>query len=340
MGAQAVRFLNHIPIRTFSLVLGIVTLWHGDNERPSVLRQVHLYGLVLVTVAWGLVNASEILRFGVANLLGVAPASVGGVPVVVALGGPLANTLVFGAFWAFYWRAVRREAAAQAGLARQAAVRRLYFYVVSAIALGFVAWSVASLLRLAADMGLQPAAIDPTGPRTELARDLSWLLIGLPVWLLHWSPMQAQTAGERSWDETRATIRRWYLYIVAFAGVAVLLFSAGHVVYEAVLVALGRAPDPALVGNLSHALTDGIVAGSVLWYHWFLVMRADLAVLRQVTETRLAVAVIAGLDAAGVRSLEQFVQASLDGARTRIYRTDQAHVRGTVAQAMDDDDSR
>jgi hypothetical protein len=196
------------------------------------------------------------------------------------------------------------------------------------------------LLRLAADMGLQPAAIDPTGPRTELARDLSWLLIGLPVWLLHWSPMQAQTAGERSWDETRATIRRWYLYIVAFAGVAVLLFSAGHVVYEAVLVALGRAPDPALVGNLSHALTDGIVAGSVLWYHWFLVMRADLAVLRQVTETRLAVAVIAGLDAAGVRSLEQFVQASLDGARTRIYRTDQAHVRGTVAQAMDDDDSR
>ena len=292
-----------------------------------------------MTVAWGLVNASEILRFGLASVLGVAPASVGGVPVVVALGGPLANTLVFGAFWAFYWRAVRREAATQAEVGRQAAVRRLYFYVVSAIALGFVAWSVASLLRLAADLLLQPAAIDPTGPRTELARDLSWLLIGLPVWLLHWSPMQAQTTGERGLEETRATTRRWYLYIVAFAGVAVLLFSAGRLVYEAVLVALGRAPDPALVGNLSHALTDAIVAGTVLWYHWFLVMRADLAVLRQVTQTRLAVAVIAGLDAAGVRSLQDFVHASLNGARTRIYWTDQAHVRETVAQAMDEADN-
>jgi hypothetical protein len=317
-----------------------VTVWHGDNERHSVLRQVHLYGLVLVTVAWGLANASEILRFGVANVLGVAPASVGGVPVVVALGGPLANTLVFGAFWAFYWRALQREAITQAEVGRQAAVRRLYFYVVSAIALGFAVWSVASLLRLAGDMLLQPAAIDPTGPRAELARDLSWLLIGLPVWLLHWSPMQARTTGERGLAETRATTRRWYLYIVAFAGVAALLFSAGRVVYEAVLVALGRAPDPALVGNLSHALTDAIVAGSVLWYHWFLVMRADLAVLRQVTQTRLAVAVVSGLDAVGVTSLQDFVHASLGCARIRIYWTDQAHLRETSVRVMDDDDSR
>jgi hypothetical protein len=187
-------------------------------------------------------------------------------------------------------------------------------------------------------MLLQPAAIDPTGPRAALARDVSWLLIGLPVWLLHWRPMQAHTTSERGLAETRATTRRWYLYIVAFAGVAALLFSAGRVVYEAVLVALGRAPDPALVGNLSHAVMDAIVAGTVLWYHWFLVMRADLSALRQVSQTRLAVAVVAGLDAAGVRTLEQFVHASLHGARTRIYWTDQAHVRETVTQAIDEAD--
>jgi len=48
-----------------------------------------------------------------------------------------------------------------------------------------------------------------------------------------------------------------------------------HRLLRPALVVLGRAPDPALVGNLSHALTDAMVAGSVLWYHWFLVMCAS-----------------------------------------------------------------
>jgi hypothetical protein len=115
----------------------------------------------------------------------------------------------------------------------------------------------------------------------------------------------------------------------------VLLTSGARVFYEIVLVALGRPPDRELVVDLGHALSAATVAGVVFGYHWFLVLRADLAALRGVAQMGQAVAVIAGLDAAGVEHLEQFARTSLDGARTRIYWTDQAHIRETVAAAKE-----
>jgi uncharacterized protein DUF5671 len=321
--------------QAWSQTMVSVPLWHGESERNSVLRKVYLYGMVLVTVAWALFNASEILRFVIANALDVAPTSIGGTPVIVALGAPLMNAVVFSVFWGFYWSAVSREAASQSEVGRQTAVRRLYFYLVSAIALAFVGWSAASLLRLGVDALLPAMAVDPGAARGELARSASWLLVGLPVWLWHWSRSQALTGGSLGLQETRSTTRRWYLYIVAFAGVAVLLFSGARVVYEIVLIGLGRSADAALIANLGHAASDALVAGIVLWYHWFLVLRADVAALREVAQTRQAVAVVAGLDPLDVTRLEQFVRTSLNGSRTRIYWTDQAHTGAAVNEALE-----
>jgi hypothetical protein len=136
-------------------------------------------------------------------------------------------------------------------------------------------------------------------------------------------------------DETRAMTRRWYLYLVAFAGLAVLLLSGGRVIYELVLVALGRSADCTLLGALTDAIMDALVAATVLWYHWFLVLRADLAAVRQPASTREVVAVVSGLDTDRARSLEQFVRESLNGARARFYWTDQAHVQASVEHALE-----
>jgi hypothetical protein len=127
-----------------------------------VLRRVHLYGLVLWTVGMALTFAAELVRFGIASTLGVAPEAVGGRPILVAIGLPLMSVVVFGTFWAFFWRAVSAEAAAQSEVGRQAGVRRLYFYLVSAAALAFVAISTAGLLRLLTDSLLQPPPVDPS----------------------------------------------------------------------------------------------------------------------------------------------------------------------------------
>src|SRR5215471_18053029 len=239
-------------------------LWCGEDERRSVLRRVYIYGMVLATATLTLGNASQILHFGIATLLGVAPATLGGVPVEIALGQPLANALVYGLFWLYFWRSVGREAAVQAEIGHQAGVRRVYYYLVCAIALAFVGWSTVSLLNVGIDALLQGSALGSTGARVDLARSTSWLVIGLPVWLWHWRHIQLEIGGINRIEETRATTRRWYLYLIALVSVAVLLTSGARVVYEIVLVALGRPPDRELVVNLGHALCAATVAGVVL----------------------------------------------------------------------------
>jgi hypothetical protein len=306
-------------------------LWYGENERHSILRKVYLYGLVLGTVGWALANASRVLEFGLDSLLGVAPASVDSQPPLVALGQPLANVLVFGLFWAFYRRAVDQEARAEAEIGRQAGVRRLYFYLVALVALALAAISAAGLLRLAADLLLLPAPLDAADLRRSLATDLSRLAIALPVWLAHWRSIQARLGGVGGEAEMRASTRRWYLYLVAFGGLMVLLFSGVVVVYRLVLMLLGEPLDREAGAELARLTINGLVAAAVLWYHWWLVLRADLAALRQHASERLAVALVSGLDPAGAAQLERFARESLDRASVRLYWTDEAQAR----QALD-----
>jgi hypothetical protein len=305
-------------------------LWYGENERHSILRKVYLYGLVLGTVGWALANASRVLEFALTSLLGVAPERVGGQPPLVALGQPLAAILVFGAFWAFFRRAVDQEARAEAEVGRQAGVRRVYYYLVSAVALALAAASLAGLLRLAADLLLQAAPLDAADSRRALAADLSRLLIALPVWLLHWRSVQASLSGPRGEAEIRASSRRWYLYLVAFAGLMVLLVNGARLIYELVLLLLGAPLEGESGAELAHLLLNALVAAGVLWYHWWLVLRADLAALRQLGADQVAVAVIAGLDRAAAEQLQQFARESLDRARVRLYWTDEAHARQAV----------
>jgi hypothetical protein len=88
-----------------------------------------------------------------------------------------------------------------------------------------------------------------------------------------------------------------------------------------------------MLSNVSSAIAGATVAGCVLWYHWFLVLRTDLGAMHQIAEDRYAVAVISGLDAGDVERLKEFARTALDGSRTRVYWTDQAHARETLESA-------
>jgi hypothetical protein len=307
--------------------------WYGEREPQSVLCKVCLYGLVLGTVSWVLFNASQVLRFGFLTVLSVAPQAVGGAPVLVALGAPLAKLVVFGAFWAYYWRAVNQEAATAGEAGRQASVRRVYFYFVSLAALALLAHSLAGLLGLLAEALVQGQLVDPEALRRSLATYGSGLLIALPVWLFHWSRIQRLVAGPRSEEETRATSRRWYLYVVIFAAVIVLLTSGARIVYELTLTALGRPWDEVVALHVARLAIDGAVAAALLWYHWWLVLRADLAARRPTARATVGVAIIAGLDADTAEALARFARESLPGSRVELYWTDEAHVRELVSRA-------
>jgi hypothetical protein len=309
-------------------------IWHSENERHSVLRRVYLYAVVAGTVALALTNASQVARFVLLNLLGESVERVGGEPALLALGRPLANILVFGLFWVFYWRSVRQEASAEPEVGRQAGVRRLYFYVVAAVSLAILASSLAGLLRVMVDSALQVPSIGPGSTRRDIANYLSMLIVALPVWLYHWSTAQALMAGPGGPDEARSTTRRWYLYLVAFAGLIVLLVSGAWIVYDLVLVVLGRPLDRQLQAEIGRLLANSLVAMGVLWYHRRLVVRAELPVRKQLTAERTAVAVIAGLDQNAATALERFARESLGRARMELVWTDQAQFDEAVGSLL------
>ena len=76
-----------------------------------------------------------------------------------------------------------------------------------------------------------------------------------------------------------------------------------------------------------------MVAAYVLWYHWYLVLHADVGVLRRVALERRGVAVISDLDTDDTERLKEFGRTALDGARIRIYWTDQAHAEQALRAA-------
>ncbi|MBI4213551.1 MAG: hypothetical protein HY534_04510 [Chloroflexi bacterium] len=104
------------------------------------------------------------------------------------------------------------------------AVRRLYFFIVSAVSLGMLtggaAWLGSSVIELA-------LGVSPFGPdfRESLATSFAVLLVGLPIWAFHWSASQRLAA--RNSAERASTLRRLYLYaVVAAFTIASAIFAS------------------------------------------------------------------------------------------------------------------
>lgn len=88
-------------------------------------------------------------------------------------------------------------------------VRRLYFYAVSLVSLEVVLWGLIGLLR---------SAITPNlvgfGPE-RLAQALSLILVGVPVFWIHWSV--AQRNAREDTDEHASGVRAFFLYVTLLA---------------------------------------------------------------------------------------------------------------------------
>lgn len=87
-------------------------------------------------------------------------------------------------------------------------IRRLYFYSITLISLEIVIWGLVGILRSAFSTAIAP-------PVERLALALALLLVGLPVFLLHWAWVQAQ--AEKNDEEQTASLRSTFLYGVLLA---------------------------------------------------------------------------------------------------------------------------
>ena len=84
-------------------------------------------------------------------------------------------------------------------------IRRLYFYLVTLISIEIVLWGLVSLLRSIVDQTI-------SGGADALAQALALILVGVPIFLIHW--LWAQRAAARDEEEKIATIRAAFFYAI------------------------------------------------------------------------------------------------------------------------------
>jgi len=148
-------------------------------------------------------------------------------------------------------------------------VRRWYIFLVSAISLQAVTWAIIALLRNLLTQGF-------SAPVEATAFQIAVVVIGLPVFLVHW--LWAQNLARQTVDERQSVVRRLYLYgmLAGFLGP----FAANtYTLVVTLLRLLVNDPNPGRgfftflsPGDMIiHALLALVVLG-LLWFyhHWIL----------------------------------------------------------------------
>ena len=83
-------------------------------------------------------------------------------------------------------------------------IRRLYFYLVAFISIEVVLWGLVGLLRSVANDTI-------SGGADALAQALALILVGVPIFLIHW--LWVQRASRLDEEEKTATLRAVFFYL-------------------------------------------------------------------------------------------------------------------------------
>src|SRR5437660_5416155 len=240
----------------------------GGVERRSVIRKLAIYFIVGLSAIVVLVSTTFGAAAVIQRLLG-DPYQDQTTSLVRDLGFPISFTIIFAPLWLFHRRAVEAEAARESELARAAAIRRSYTYVVAAFGLAMTAIGTAGTVGV---LGSQLLGMN-THPKGETATYLALVLVGLPAWGFHW--WQAQRRLDEA--ERRAPQRRAYLYLAVLGGAIGLLVFGSAALYRLLNAALAADFPLSTWHDIWHFTVDAAVAGTVFAFH-LRVIRADRGV--------------------------------------------------------------
>lgn len=252
-------------------------------ERESLIRRELLFVLVLASAAGGLIAATAVIQSLLMFLFARDTLSGGG--LWADLSGPLSVTISLGIVWLFYERILRVEmtpplAASPEEVERHAGQRRLYAYVLALYGLIGTVLGLELLLSALLDLGVGQSIKDLLSGESRRLSEQVWagvatLLVFLPLWIVTWRPLArgAAAEGEAGEQARRSLVRRGYLYLVLFAGVMGVMFSAGALLYQLIRAILGDPQDDLLFQSLT-TLKTLLIFASLLGYHGW-VLRSD-----------------------------------------------------------------
>ncbi len=192
------------------------------------------------------------------------------------IGGSVSIGLPLGMIWAYYGYWLNRHIEAIGDRVRQAGMKRLYNYILAFIGLVVSFIGVATLFSFIIDMITSKAFLMGDANRSNLASAISSLIVGLPLWLMTWRPMQAEALAQDELGDhaRRSVLRKTYLYLALFASVIGGMATAVGLVYQLIKVALTGNAGSDFVNTLLNLAQLLFLFGVVLIYH-LRVLRAD-----------------------------------------------------------------
>jgi hypothetical protein len=235
-------------------------------EMGSTLRLTILYLLVLGGVITVIATASIVVNAIITWMLGVDWTLR---DFVQQIGGPVSIGLPLGLVWAYYGYWLNRHIEAIGDSVRQASMKRLYHYILVGIGLVVAFIGVATLFGFIIDTITGTGILMNDSTRGMLATSLSSLIVGLPLWLAMWRPMQvdAMVAGEMGDHARRSVLRKAYLYLVIFMAVIGGMGTAVGLVNLLIRAALEGVTGSNFVNELLNFLQLLFLFGVVLMYH-------------------------------------------------------------------------
>jgi uncharacterized protein DUF5671 len=242
-------------------------------EMGSVLRLGILYLLALggvitvITAAWMVMNTILNVVFGRSTTFA---------QLIQDIGGPISIGVPLGLVWAYYGYWLKRHIEAAGDPVRQAALRRLYNYILSFIGLLVAFVGVATLFNFIIDVITDFGLSFSDSLRTNLTASISSLIVGLPLWLSMWRPMQAEamSSGELGDHARRSVLRKAYLYLALFGSVIGGMATAVGLVYQLLRVVLTGNGGSDFINTLLNLAQLLFLFIMVLMYH-LSVLRAD-----------------------------------------------------------------
>ncbi|HUG33891.1 MAG TPA: DUF5671 domain-containing protein [Anaerolineales bacterium] len=251
----------------------------GSTLRLSILYLLSLGGVItVITAAWNVVNIILGALFGGDFTFH---------EFIREIGGPISIGVPLGMVWAYFGHWLNRHIEAVGDQISQAGMKRLYNYILSFIGLVVSFVGVVLLFSFFIDLVIDRNFVTDNFLRESLINALSSLLVGLPLWILMWRPMQAEALAQNELGEhsRRSVLRRSYLYLVLFFSVIGGMGTAVGLVYQLIVAALEGVTASDFANTVLNLALSLFLFSVVLVYH-LSVLRRDGAATADTLEEK------------------------------------------------------
>ncbi len=247
-----------------------------EGEREAALRRLYLYAVLLTFALRWAFSANELLQAALGALLG-ADLSTGRGALGRALLAPLPWIVVSGALWAYHRQVVVGDRRLVGESGASATLRRWYVYGLAFAGLLVMLNGAAGAFRLAweslAAVALGTAVLGHAG---AAARAGATTLVGLALWLAHWSGWAVQAGGDVAEQDVRSVLRPVYLFLALGVSVGFTLTALARILYYGLARLLGVS-QPGGEGGPLLLLLGGPLGTAVVYGASWLYHRAGVA---------------------------------------------------------------